>query len=107
VYLILPAALWPYGPMTVLTEMTAQEFSWRVKRGRLVKMTTSPPSVNRLSRQCGSLDILQPYEPTQPTPGMAYAFGLTATETPNLPLLSSVLRLITDDILDEATAYQL
>jgi hypothetical protein len=36
-----------------------------------------PPSVSRLSRQCGILNILQPYRPPWPVTGIALLFYFT------------------------------
>jgi hypothetical protein len=65
--LIHPAALWPWDWLSF-----QQKSCWGVKGSRHIGLTTSPPSVSRLSGKYGSLDILWPYGPPQPLIGIAF-----------------------------------
>jgi hypothetical protein len=47
---------------------------WPVERGRCVRLTTLPPSVSRLSRQCVILSISHAYRPPRPITGIALLY---------------------------------
>jgi hypothetical protein len=80
IYLILSAALGPgVHSASDRNEYQKQrkkkkECFWKVKGGRCIGLTTLPPSVRQLSRQCEILNIPQSYRPPQPVTGIALIF---------------------------------
>jgi hypothetical protein len=71
--LIPPDALWPWGQLSLVTEMSTRN----LPGGKELPAHKADLTPSVLSRKCGSLNVSQPYGPPHPVTGIALHFFLT------------------------------
>jgi hypothetical protein len=86
----LTVVVWPRGLAQPLTEMSTGNIKkkcfWGVMCGACLGLTALPPSMSRLSRQCGILNISQPNRPPRPVTGINLLLLLLWFYRPSLKL---------------------
>jgi hypothetical protein len=80
------------GSTEPLTEKNTRNLHG-VKDGRLVSLTTLPPSVSQLSKKCGNLGVSQSYGPPRLATGIALPF-FTYSELSDFMILYLLSKLI-------------
>jgi hypothetical protein len=76
-----------------------------VKCGGCVGLTTLPPSVSPLSRQCGILNISQIYEPPRPGTGVALLLLISVLASISNPKMHLICSSETPGFLETSRRY--
>jgi hypothetical protein len=92
--LILPAAVCPWCRLSLQQKWVPISFLG-VKGGRRIGLTNLLPSVNRLFRKYGSLDVSQTYGPPRPVTRIALPFSLHFLFSVSTPHCCTIIHHLT------------